>query len=76
MTPLPLDTTSDAWSRQQAALADLGPEGRYRVALELSEAVRAIQLAGIRARHPDWDHRRIVRHLVERQFGIRLPDAT
>lgn len=75
MTPRPLDTTSDAWSRQKRALADLGPEGRYRVALELSEAVRAIQLAGIGARHPDWDHRRIVRHLVLRQYGIQLTDV-
>jgi hypothetical protein len=58
-------------AQQLAALARLGPEGRIRIALELSEAVRSIQLQGILARNPEWQMSD-VRHLVQSQFGIDL----
>ena len=76
MIPRPMDTAPEAWRRQVAALERLGPEGRVRAAIELSEAVRAIQLEGIRARHPGWSRREAVRHLVERLHGVRLADDT
>lgn len=73
MTPRPLDTSPDAWEAHLAALGRLGAQGRVLAALELSEAVRSIQLAGIRARHPEWDERDAVRHLVATQLGVVLP---
>lgn len=75
MSIRPRDTTPEAWSAQLAALDRLGPEGRVRVALDLSEAVRSIELAGILARHPGWEMAEAVRHLVARRHGIRLPAA-
>ncbi|MGH7555209.1 MAG: hypothetical protein ACREMQ_19575 [Longimicrobiales bacterium] len=50
MATRPRDTSPDAWAQQQAALARLGAEGRVRMAIELSESVRSIQLEGILAR--------------------------
>jgi hypothetical protein len=73
MAARPQDTSPEAWSRRLAALARLGEEGRVQVAIELSEAVRSIQLAGILARNPGWRASDAVRHLVKTQFGIELP---
>ncbi len=75
MSIRPRDTTPEAWSEQLAALERLGPEGRVRVALDLSEAVRSIELAGILARNPGWETADAVRHLVSSRYGVRLPAA-
>ena len=55
------------------AFRNLGPEGRVRAALELSEAVRTVQLEGILSRNPEWSEREAVRHLVRTLHGIDLP---
>ena len=39
MLTRPSDTSAEAWSVQQKALSRLGPAGRVRVAIELSQAV-------------------------------------
>ena len=69
----PLDTAREAWEVQIAALRRLGPTGRVAVAVDLSESVRAAQLAGIEARHPEWSRADVIRHLVSTQYGIDLP---
>jgi hypothetical protein len=69
----PLDTSREAWDRQMMAFRNLGPEGRVRAALELSEAVRTVQLEGILSRNPEWSEREAVRHLVATLHGIELP---
>jgi hypothetical protein len=69
----PRDTSPEAWERQMRAFEKLGPEGRVRVALELSEAVRTIQLEGIRSRNPGWSEEEAVRHLVATLHGVELP---
>ena len=38
MNTRPLDTSPDALEAQRAAFADLGPDARFRAALEMSEA--------------------------------------
>jgi hypothetical protein len=48
----------------------MGPEGRLRVALDLSDQLREIHLAGIIARNPGWDRRRAVQYLIERNHGV------
>jgi hypothetical protein len=69
----PRDTSSEAWDRQRAAFRRMGPEGRVRAAVELSKAVRAIQLEGILSRNPGWSERDAVRHLVATLHGVELP---
>ncbi len=67
----PLDTSAEAWEAQRAAWRRMGPEGRLRVALDLSDQLREIHLAGIIARNPGWDRRRAVQYLIERNYSVR-----
>jgi hypothetical protein len=76
MAKIPADTTAEAWNAQEEALARLGPAGRVQVAVELSDAVREIQIEGLRALHPEWDRSTAVRHLIAAQFGIDLPKTS
>jgi hypothetical protein len=70
---IPHDTSPEVWDMQMAAYERLGPEGRMRIALELSELVRSLHLAGVRSRNPDWDDVDVIRHVVSRQYGVDLP---
>lgn len=72
MTLRALDTTPDARVAQQSALARLGPEGRLRAALEMSESVRRIRLAGLRSRHPDASHDELVARFIAEAHEVRV----
>lgn len=74
MTPRPLDTDRAAWAAQNAALDRMDGPARLHAALELSEAVREIRLAGIRSRHPRSSREDAVRRLVLEEYGVRLPN--
>ncbi|WP_405282693.1 hypothetical protein V3331_11970 [Gaopeijia maritima] len=74
MTPRPLDTDADSWKRHTAALSRMDGPARLRVALELSETVREIRLAGIRARHPKLTPRGAIRRLIAEDYGVVIPD--
>lgn len=73
MTSRPLDTTPAAWSTYQAVLDRMGGPARFRAALELSESVREIRLAGIRARHPELSQKQVITRLVQEEYGVTLP---
>jgi hypothetical protein len=64
-----LDTTDEALEVQRAAWRRAGPEGRVRIAFELSETSRRVALAGIAARHPELDASGHVAILIERLHG-------
>jgi hypothetical protein len=51
----PRDTTLEAARIRFSILRQIGPEGRAKMAIELSDALRAIIEAGVRQRHPDYD---------------------
>lgn len=70
----PFDTTPEAWAAQRQALARMDPEARVRVALDLSDSVRAIQIEGLCARNPAWTECDAVRHVVASQVGVDLPE--
>jgi hypothetical protein len=63
------DTSAAAWNAQQAALARMGPESRMRIAIDLSESVREIQIEGMLARNPEWSRRDAIDWLV--QYALR-----
>lgn len=69
MSSKPLDTTPEAWAAQRRALARMDPDTRVRVALDLSDSVRAIQIEGLCARNPGWTERDAVRHIVASHVG-------
>lgn len=51
----PRDTTADAAEAQINAYRRMGPDGRLRVGLELTEMSRQLMRQGIRHRHPEYD---------------------
>jgi hypothetical protein len=73
MTSRPLDTSAESWTEYQSILDGMGAAGRLAAALELSDAVRAIRLAGIRSRDPELSHREAVERLVAEEYGVEAP---
>lgn len=73
MTSRPLDTDAKAWATYNAVLDRMDGPARLRAALELSDTVREIRLAGLRARYPDMSPRELVSRLVAEDYGIQLP---
>lgn len=73
MTSRPLDTAPASWSQYEAVLERMDGPARLNAAVELSEAVREIRLAGIRSRHPELSHRDAVAQLVAEDHGVELP---
>ncbi len=51
----PKDTTPEAFARQMHSLGEMGPQARLRLAMEMSDELREVAKAGIRARHPEYD---------------------
>ena len=47
----------------------MGPDGRLRRAVQLSEDVKNLARDGIRHAHPDWPESRVETELVRRLFG-------
>lgn len=72
----PRDTDAAAWSKYSDVLDGMDGSARLAAALELSEAVRELRLAGIQARDPELDHHEAIRRLVEEDHGVRLPSAS
>lgn len=68
----PLDTTADALERQRIAHHELGPEGRVRAAIAMSESLRRVTLAGLRESHPEASSEELVLLYIARVHGIRL----
>jgi hypothetical protein len=57
----PLDTTADAYRAQIEAYRRMGGPARAAVVFRLNDLAREAAIAGIRARHADYDdeHRRL-----------------
>jgi hypothetical protein len=75
MTPRPLDTAPTAWSQYGAILDRMSGEARLRAALDMSESVRLIRLAGIRAANPDWSQDQVVRRFISEEYGVEHLDG-
>jgi hypothetical protein len=65
------DTSTRAAERHLELYRRIGAAGRSRIAAELSEAVRATTLAGIRARHPEYSPAEVARVFLEVVYGFR-----
>ena len=60
-----LDTSAEAAAIQERIHRELGPAGRLKIALELSDLAQAFSVAGIRLRHPDYSEQEAVRALAQ-----------
>jgi hypothetical protein len=70
----PLDTSITAQDFQEQVHIRLGPEGRLRIALDLSEAVRNLRLAGLRSSEPGVSEAELVRRFILETHGLQ-PEA-
>jgi hypothetical protein len=71
MAPVPArDTTPRAAAIQLQLYRELSPSRRVQIAVELSEAVRATALAGIRRRHPEYSEQEVARSFLHLLYGI------
>jgi hypothetical protein len=68
MEMVALDTTPAAAALQLQAYRELGPAGRLRIALELSDLTHAMAIAGIRRRHPELSETEARRKLAEQLY--------
>lgn len=62
----PHDTSTESWAVRREAILAMDPSDRVRVAIELSEAVRELQIQGLLDRNLAWTRADAVAHLVER----------
>jgi len=67
------DTSPEAAAIQAEIFRRMTPEERLRIALELSEEMRNITLAGLRSRHPEMSEEELRRELIREWYGIVLP---
>jgi hypothetical protein len=58
------DTDPAVRRRQLEAYRRMTPQQRVELAFQMSEDLRAISLAGIRARHPELDEAAVAEELV------------
>lgn len=72
MTHRPLDTSPETLEHQRIAHERLGPEARVRAAIEMSESIRRLTLAGLRADHPETSEQSLVARFVARVHGVQL----
>ena len=75
------DTDSDAHAAQMRVYRRIGPAGRVRLAMQMSEEARALALEGIRRRHPDYQTDELQTALLVMFLGEELvqqawPDRT
>ncbi len=54
-----LDTTADAHDAQTAIYRRIGGRERLAMAFRLTAATRAMSLAGVRARHPEYSEEQV-----------------
>lgn len=72
---IPSDTTPAAWAAQRVIYQQLGGRGRVEIMFRLNETVRRLALAGIRARHPDYDGGQVKRAYARLVLGDALAGA-
>lgn len=59
--PIPLDTTAAAHNVQREVYARLGGGARVAAMFRLDQAVLRLAMAGVRARHPEYDEEQVRR---------------
>lgn len=68
---IPHDTAPDAWARYLQAVRAIEPAERVRLATTMSDELREVTRAGIRARHPEWSEAEVARSLDDIVVGGR-----
>lgn len=64
-----LDTSLEAAATQHRLHQALGTEGRFTLALSMSELAREFAKAGLRNRHPAYADSQLLRELASELYG-------
>jgi len=67
------DTSAEASARQQDIFRRMTAAERLRLALEMSESMRNVALAGLSSRRPDLDAAGLQRELMRVFYGFVMP---
>jgi hypothetical protein len=67
-----LDTSEKAAAVQEESLRRLGPAGRLKVALELSDFTHALAISGIRMRKPGCNEEQARHELALMLYGPKV----
>lgn len=67
---MPSDTSPRAAAIQRDIFRRMTTEERLRMALEMSESMRNVALAGLRSRRPDLDEDGLRRELMRIMYGF------
>jgi hypothetical protein len=70
-----MDTSPEAHAAQVDALRRMGPEGRVRLAFQMSNEIRRISADGVRHRHPEYDESTVERAVATVFLGPELAAA-
>jgi hypothetical protein len=71
----PKDTTPEAFARQLSAFMLMSPQERLRLALTMSDELREVAKAGIRARHTESPDQQVGEELEVLLLGRELATA-
>ncbi|MBV9339771.1 MAG: hypothetical protein JO159_02630 [Acidobacteria bacterium] len=67
---MPSDTSPEAAAIQQEIFRRMTPASRLRLALEMSESMRNVALAGLRSRRPDLSAADLSRELMRIMYAF------
>jgi hypothetical protein len=67
---VPSDTSPEAAAIQQEIFRRMTAAARLRLALEMSESMRNVALAGLRSRRPDLSTEELSRELMRLMYGF------
>jgi hypothetical protein len=69
----PLDTSEEAAAVQREIWRRMGPEGRLRTALQMSDLTRSLFEAGFRMRNPGLTDAELKRAVIRALYGVEMP---
>ncbi len=69
---LPADTSLEVARVQHGIYRRMAPEQRLRLAFQMTESARALAVAGVRARHPDYTEREAQLAVIRLTLGGEL----
>jgi hypothetical protein len=72
---IPLDTSVAAHDMQRQVYLRIGGNARLAIMFRLNEAVRQLAMAGIRARHPEYDDDQVRLAHIRLVLGDQLTRA-
>ncbi|HET9741777.1 MAG TPA: hypothetical protein VFQ00_03415 [Terriglobales bacterium] len=69
---IPSDTSPEAAAVQTEIFRRMNPSQRLRMAIEMSDSMRNLALAGLRSRRPELNEQELSRELLRVMYGFEL----